>query len=153
MRTVLRVLWLPTLVVLVTLGWLWLDRVFGWKGITIPWLGAVLVLGGLALAFWCAALFARIGKGTPLPFTMKTKHLVIAGPYRVVRNPMMFGVGAVLIGIALWIGSLGLWIGFACFVIFVALFVPLFEEPDMERRFGDEYRDYCRSVPRWFPHF
>jgi protein-S-isoprenylcysteine O-methyltransferase Ste14 len=37
------------------------------------------------------------------------------------------------------------------FVAFAALFVPFYEEPDMLRRFGDDYRAYCRRVPRWWP--
>ena len=56
-----------------------------------------------------------------------------------------------LIGLAFWLGSVGLWIGFVCFLLFVRWFVQFYEEPDMERRFGEEYREYCRRVPRWFP--
>jgi protein-S-isoprenylcysteine O-methyltransferase Ste14 len=46
-----------------------------------------------------------------------------------------------------------LWFGFAGFLLFVLFFVPYYEEHDMERRFGEEYRDYCRRVPRWWPRF
>jgi protein-S-isoprenylcysteine O-methyltransferase Ste14 len=31
------------------------------------------------------------------------------------------------------------------------LFIPLLEEPDLEQRFGQEYRVYRRAVPRFVP--
>jgi protein-S-isoprenylcysteine O-methyltransferase Ste14 len=153
MGTVLRVIWLPALVLSAVLAWLSLDAYLGWRGPRIPWLGALLVLTGSALAFWCAGLFRRIGDGTPLPFVAKTTRLVVVGPYRVVRNPMMWAFGAILAGIALWLGSVGLWMGLAVFAVFILLFVRFYEERDMELRFGEEYRTYCRQVPRWWPRF
>ena len=37
------------------------------------------------------------------------------------------------------------------FIAFILWFVPAYEERDMERRFGEEYRRYCEQVPRWWP--
>jgi protein-S-isoprenylcysteine O-methyltransferase Ste14 len=148
---ILRVLVFPSLVVAVTLTWLWLDRLLDVRGISAPRAGMTLVAIGGLLAGWCALLFARIGRGSPNPFVAKTQRMVTSGPYAVIRNPMMYGVGLVLIGLALWVGSLMLWVGFVFFVVFVSRFVPGYEEPDMKRRFGEEYREYCRRVPRWFP--
>jgi protein-S-isoprenylcysteine O-methyltransferase Ste14 len=153
MKAFLRFVWFPALVLSVVFFWLRLDRRMGWHGPQAPLAGFFLVAAGCLLASWCNLLFLDIGKGTAHPFTAKTKHLVIAGPYRYVRNPMMWGVGALLAGTALWIGSLGLWFGVAMLVLFLSFFVPYYEEPDMERRFGEEYRDYCRRVPRWIPRF
>ena len=153
MKAFLRFVWFPALILSVVFFWLWLDRRMGWHGPQYPLFGILLVAAGCLLAGWCNLLFLDIGKGTAHPFTAKTKHLVIAGPYRYVRNPMMWGVGALLAGTALWIGSLGLWFGVAMLVLFLSLFVPYYEERDMERRFGEEYRDYCRRVPRWIPRF
>ncbi|MBI1750733.1 MAG: isoprenylcysteine carboxylmethyltransferase family protein [Acidobacteria bacterium] len=153
MLLLLRILWLPSAVLAVTLGWIGLDRAMGWHGLQLLRVGRLLVLLGLVLAVWCAALFLLIGKGSPHPFVVKTKHLVTSGPYRYVRNPMMWGVGSIITGLAFWLGSVGLWFGFACFLLFVRCFVPGYEERDMERRFGEEYREYCRRVPRWWPRF
>jgi protein-S-isoprenylcysteine O-methyltransferase Ste14 len=149
----LRAIWLPALVLTAVLASLSLDAYVGWRGPRISWLGGLLVLTGSILASWCAALFRRVGHGTPLPFVAKTTHLVIVGPYRLVRNPMMWAFGAILAGVALWLGSVGLWIGLAVFAVFILLFVHVYEERDMERRFGDEYRAYCRQVPPWWPRF
>jgi protein-S-isoprenylcysteine O-methyltransferase Ste14 len=66
---------------------------------------------------------------------------------------MMWGVGTLLAGGALTFGSLGLWFALLTFLLFITSFVPLYEERDMERRFGEEFRDYCRRVPRWWPRF
>lgn len=153
MLALLRFLWFPSVITAVFLSWLWVDRVVGWRGVHLPRVGSLLVLAGTLLVSWCAILFAHIGGGTPHPFTAKTKHLVVAGPYRYVRNPMMWGVGMLLTGSALWMASVGLWIGFACFLLFARWFVPNYEERDMERRFGEDYHDYCRQVPRWWPRF
>jgi protein-S-isoprenylcysteine O-methyltransferase Ste14 len=151
MLQALKALLFPGAVVGVTLAWLWLDRATGWRGPHLPRTGALLVTLGLLMVAWCAGLFLFIGEGSPHPFVAKTKRMVIVGPYRYVRNPMMWGVGTILIGLALWLHSAGLWLGIGCFLLFVSLFIPLYEERDMERRFGEEYRDYCRRVPRWFP--
>ena len=153
MWAAVKFLSLPVFVITITLAWLWLDGVMGWRGPRIPRAGQFVLALGAALMLWCFVLFLRVGKGSPHPFVAKTKHLVTAGPYRYVRNPMMWGVGVVLVGLALWLGSLGLWFGLAAFVLFVTLFVRLYEEPDMERRFGEEYREYCGRVPRWWPRF
>jgi len=153
MSAFLRFISLPTAVIGITLGCIWLDRKMGWRGVHAPEAGATLVVLGVAIVFWCFVLFLHIGHGSPHPFVAKTKKLVIAGPYCYVRNPMMWGIGTILAGLALWLGSVGLWLGLGMFLIFVSLFVPFYEERDMEKRFGEDYREYCRRVPRWWPRF
>ncbi len=150
LRLVKVVAW-PAAVIGAVLAWLWLDAVAGWHGPQRPTVGVALILAGSLMVSWCFGLFAFHGEGSPHPYVAKTKRLVITGPYRYVRNPMMWGVGALLIGLALTLGSVGLWFGIALFVVYGAFFVPLHEERDMQRRFGDEYRQYCREVPRWWP--
>jgi protein-S-isoprenylcysteine O-methyltransferase Ste14 len=112
--------------------------------------GLTLIAAGLALWVWTLRLFARIGKGTLAPWD-PTRHLVAQGPYSRVRNPMITAVLAVLIGEAALLGSPGLLIWCAAFFAINWLYFVLYEEPGLERRFGEEYRAYRRGVPRWIP--
>ena len=99
--------------------------------------------------FWCAALFVR-AQGTPAPI-FPTQSTVVSGPYRINRNPMYSSVLAVIFGQALfyryWVlaayGS-ALAVGFHLFVVF-------YEERALRARFGGEYEEFCRRVPRWIP--
>ena len=114
------------------------------------WLGVAMVVAGLAIVVECFARFAIKGIGTPAPVA-PTKHLVVSGLYRHVRNPMYVGVVAAIAGQALYLGSVGLllygvvvWAGFFAFV-------RLYEEPALSRQFGAEYANYRAHVPGWLP--
>lgn len=112
--------------------------------------GVVLVGIGLVLFGASLQLFARDGRGTLAPWD-PPKVLVARGPYRYVRNPMISGVVLTLFGEALILGS---WphTTWALFVLFVNLvYIPALEEPLLEQRFGNSYREYCRHVPRFIP--
>jgi protein-S-isoprenylcysteine O-methyltransferase Ste14 len=112
--------------------------------------GAALIAQGLALMARTISLFARVGKGTLAPWD-PTRRLVVLGPYRHVRNPMISGVMSILLGEGVLLGSPLILGWFAIFVALNAIFIPLVEEPDLARRFGDEYLEYKRNVPRWIP--
>jgi len=113
-------------------------------------LGVVLVASGLALWAWTVRLLARIGQGT-LAAWDPTRHLVVAGPYRYTRNPMIMAVVSVLLGESVFFGSPTLIIWSAAFLTINFAYFLIYEEPGLERRFGDEYRLYKRNVPRWIP--
>jgi protein-S-isoprenylcysteine O-methyltransferase Ste14 len=113
-------------------------------------IGAVLIAAGVALWWWTVRLFARVGRGTLAPWD-PTRRLVVEGPYRHVRNPMISAVAGVLLGEALAFGSVELLIWFGLFLAINTAYFVLVEEPGLERRFGDDYHDYRRTVPRWVP--
>jgi len=128
---------------------------FGWglggaAGVAIALLGAALIGAGFSLWLWTVRLFSRLGKGTLAPWDPTTK-LVVEGPYRHVRNPMITGVVFLLAGEAVLFGSLSIAVWAAFFATVNHVWFVLGEEPGLERRFGDEYRDFKRSVPRWIP--
>ena len=114
--------------------------------------GTLLVASGLGLCWKTVSLFTEVGEGTPAPFDPPRK-LVIEGPYIYLRNPMMVGVWLVLFGESLIFGSvlLGAWFLAVCGLSLIL--IPVWEEPDLVKRFGKPYQKYERKVPRWLPKF
>jgi protein-S-isoprenylcysteine O-methyltransferase Ste14 len=115
--------------------------------------GALLIAGGLALMAWTIVLFDRIGKGTlgVGPVLGEPVHLVVRGPYRHVRNPMITGVLCVLLGEAALAASGWLLAWFAIFFAVLATVIRFWEEPHLVQRYGAEYVEYRRNVPAWIP--
>jgi protein-S-isoprenylcysteine O-methyltransferase Ste14 len=156
LRQLLSIAILPgTVVVLVPL---WIARA---NGIELALAGSagglVLQLAGLgALAvgvlLFASSLrrFATEGEGTLAPWD-PPRRLVVRGPYRFVRNPMISGVIFVLFGEALLLLSLPHALWALAFLGLNLVYIPLLEEPQLEQRFGDPYREYCRNVPRVVP--
>jgi protein-S-isoprenylcysteine O-methyltransferase Ste14 len=127
----------------------------GWPpGSVAAWaaraVGIALGLAGFALFARCVALFARVGRGTLAPWD-PTRRLVVVGPYRFVRNPMISGVLAMLLAESLVLGSARLLAWAAGFWLLNHVYFQLSEEPGLRRRFGDDYARYCAAVPRWIP--
>lgn len=112
--------------------------------------GAAVVLAASALGLASAAAITVKGDGTPLPSAMPNR-LVIAGPYRWVRNPMALAGIAQGVGVGLILQS---WL-----VVVYALAGSLVwnyairphEEADLEASFGDDYRRYRDEVRCWIP--
>ncbi|HEY7635562.1 MAG TPA: isoprenylcysteine carboxylmethyltransferase family protein [Gemmatimonadales bacterium] len=113
-----------------------------------------LVVLGVGLVLFVASLrrFATEGRGTLAPWD-PPRHLVVRGPYRYVRNPMISGVVLVLFGEALVLLSRSQLEWALIFLGINAVYIPLIEEPLLAERFGDGYRDYCRHVPRLLPRW
>ncbi|MGD9033234.1 MAG: isoprenylcysteine carboxylmethyltransferase family protein [Desulfobacteraceae bacterium] len=116
------------------------------------WVGLCAVVLGLVLLIWTISLFARLGRGTLAPWE-PTKRLVVSGPYRHARNPMITGVLFIVLGEALLFESWPIGIWMVLFFITNAIYFPFVEEKDLERRFGEEYALYRKNVPRWIPQF
>lgn len=113
-------------------------------------LGGLIGLAGLSLFVYTVSLFRKIGKGTLAPWT-PTQKLVVYGPYRYCRNPMITGVFFILIGESLILHSTNILIWSGIFFLINTTYFLLKEEPDLQKRFGDEYLEYKRNVPRWIP--
>ena len=112
--------------------------------------GILLMAFGVLLFASSLRRFATEGEGTLAPWD-PPRRLVLRGPYRYVRNPMISGVLFILFGEALLLLSRPHFVWALIFLAMNILFIPLIEEPDLRRRFGDSYVDYCRHVPRLFP--
>ncbi len=128
-----------------------LDSILRWQPLPefLRWIGIVpLVLGAAGVA-WCFSLFVRIGRGTPNPLA-PPQTLVTSGPFAWTRNPITLSHALASLGVALLVGSTGA----VLLVILLGIPVQLItriEERSLEARFGDTYRAYRDSVPRWVP--
>jgi len=117
---------------------------------TFRLVGVLLIVIGLPVLLDCFARFALQGLGTPAP-VFPTRHLVISGLFRYVRNPMYVSVVSLILGQGLFFGSvLVIEYGIAVWVAF-CLFVLMYEEPILRKSFGTEYEEFCANVPRWIP--
>ena len=94
--------------------------------------------------------FALQGLGTPAPIS-PTRHLVVTGLYRYVRNPMYVAVLSAILGQALILGNISLLEYGALVWLLFHLFVVAYEEPTLRASFGPEYETFCDAVPRWIP--
>jgi protein-S-isoprenylcysteine O-methyltransferase Ste14 len=112
--------------------------------------GVLLVAFGLFLFASSLRRFATEGEGTLAPWD-PPRHLVVRGPYRYVRNPMISGVLFVLFGEAAFLLSRPHLVWALIFLAANAVWIPLVEEAGLRRRFGHSYVEYCRNVPRLFP--
>jgi len=159
LRALLSILILPVnVMVVIPVFLIWVSGNSAWGGNPretidgIAWLSFAACVGGFVLMAWTVTDFLTTGDGTLAPWD-PPKKLVIKGPYQFVRNPMISGVILVLFAETLilhaWI--MAAWLAF--FILANAIYLPWIEEPELERRFGDDYRLYKENVPRWIPRF
>jgi protein-S-isoprenylcysteine O-methyltransferase Ste14 len=112
--------------------------------------GIVIVVIGLYAIVRPTLLFATVGGGTVAHWD-PTSRLVVQGPYRFVRNPMVLGVVITVLGEALLFGAVSLFILAIALVLANHVSFLRSEEPTLIKRFGDDYRAYMENVPRWIP--
>lgn len=140
--------------------WLW-----GWLAVSVrrydpllpfaipAWLrpaGIALSIAGGFVTSWCVATFITRGRGTPAPFDPPVEFVAV-GPYQYVRNPMYLGALCVIAGAGLVLKSSAIVLLSLLFGVIAHLFVLVYEEPALEERFGETYRNYKLSVRRWLP--
>jgi protein-S-isoprenylcysteine O-methyltransferase Ste14 len=135
---------IPSLLLYVS-GWQ-PDHIVFWRFL----LGFFSFMLGLVLAVLTVRLFSKMGNGTLAPWD-PTSKLVVTGPYAYVRNPMITGVVLILTGEALMLASWAIGIWALVFLIINMFYFMLSEEPGLRKRFGKEYEEYCRNVPRYIP--
>ncbi len=118
-----------------------------------PWdiiISIPFIVVGLFYTLWSIVIFFK-SKGTPVPFN-PPPELVVKGPYKFSRNPMTAGLFLQMLGLGLLLGS----------ILLTFVFTPLYilmhyhqlktlEEPELEMRLGDAYKEYKNKVPMFFP--
>lgn len=147
----MRFLLLPPVVLLISVGMMFLLHTALPVMQLLPrpanWAGFVLIVAGLAIANWHARLFRRIG--TNINTFGEPGKLTTEGLFHRTRNPMYLGMIVCLTGVACVLGSLSAMAGpLGFFILANYWYVPL-EERAMAAKFGDQYHEYLRSVPRW----
>ena len=105
---------------------------------------------GLIPLFESIGRFVIKGRGTLMP-AVPTEHLVATGLFRFVRNPMYIGVITALFGEALLFTSRHMLTYIAIVLLIMHVFVCVYEEPTLARKYGDEYAHFKQNVPRWIP--
>lgn len=116
----------------------------------VKWLAAVMFALAGSLGIWSGVTMAALGKGTPLPFDCPST-LVVAGPYRHVRNPMVIAGLAQGIAVGMWLGSWPVIIYSLLGAPVWMIFVQPWEERDLSARFDEEYVCYRSAVKCWIP--
>ena len=133
-----------------------LDGLLGLSNIFPGQLNIILSLPLFSLALfligWSGQNFIKV-KGTPVPFNPPPR-LVTSGPYTYTRNPMLTGVFALLFGFGIFFGSVSLLFIFTPLFIFVNFWeLKAIEEPELVKRLGNEYIEYRKTTPMFFPTF
>lgn len=133
-----------------------IDRLLGITDIFPGWFNIILSLPVFSVALfligWSVLHFLKV-KGTPVPFNPPPR-LVTSGPYAYSRNPMLTGVFGLLIGLGLCLESVSLLFIFTPLFIYVNYWeLKAIEEPELVKRLGQEYVEYRKMTPMFFPSF
>jgi len=160
MRHLKAILALPFIVAVVLPGLLYfgkIDHIFPAidEAAGLPYrigIGLPLLLVGLYIFVVTNKLFASIGDGTLAPWD-PTQKMVIEGPYRYCRNPMITAVLFIILAEAFLLASFPILIWTCVFFVMTNIYFLFSEEPELEQRFGREFLDYKANVPRWIPRF
>ena len=116
-------------------------------GVALPAALVLFALGG-SIYSWCVWDFATFGRGTPAPIDAP-KRLVVRGLYQLTRNPMYVGVLTVVLAWAVLFQATNVVAYAAVVALCFHSFIRLYEEPHLQREFGDEYAAYRAEVGRW----
>lgn len=132
-----------------------LDKLLGTGGILPSLLSLILTpilfFAALLLLGWSVLTFLK-AKGTPVPINPPPK-LVTTGPYAYVRNPMLSGVFALLFGFGALLGSGSLlFIVTPLFMSIIIWELKAIEEPELEKRLGQDYVEYRQRTPMFIPN-
>jgi len=139
-----------------------LDHVFRLEVIrnsTIKWIIIILLLViGLIYGIWSLIIQNTIGEGGPveignIEISPKTRNLVVSGPYKNTRNPMLFGTFLIFLAFALFINSLTSVILVCAIFVFMLTVVVRMEETRLLKDFGNQYEEYRKKVSRFIPWF
>jgi protein-S-isoprenylcysteine O-methyltransferase Ste14 len=112
-----------------------------WNEFDVDMLGWLIFVLGAGMRWWCA-FYRSEGIASPL---------CMSGPYSICRHPAQWGNLFLGISLACFLSSLTCALGFMIAAIgYFSLSIPV-EERKLRERFGGEYEQYSRVVPRFWP--
>ncbi len=111
---------------------------------------------GISFVFWSNFFLVTRGEGGPaegfgVAVSPRTEHLVVTGPYRWSRNPMVFGAFCCYTALCLFWGTIAGLIIIAIFLPLAMLYIRRFEETRLLKDFGTEYKEYKKRVSMIVP--
>jgi protein-S-isoprenylcysteine O-methyltransferase Ste14 len=106
-----------------------------------------MVAAGVALELTAGHIFDKAE--TNIRPWAPSLHLATGGIYQWMRNPMYVGFFAMLIGLAIIFGSDWTFVTAIPAALVIHNGVVLREERYLDRKFGEDYRRYVASVPRY----
>lgn len=117
--------------------------------IPYPWnaSGLVPLAAGIVMNLTADSLFKKNGT-TVKPFE-ESSVLITSGAFRLSRNPMYLGMIMILVGVGVLMGSLSPFTLIPVFAIIIDRLFIASEERMLDRRFGDDWRNYKARVRRW----
>jgi len=139
-----------------------IDPIFDLKLFQVEQIRIVLVVGlfviGSIFGVWSIVVQNTIGKGGPVQIgniniSPKTQTLVVTGPYKYSRNPMLFGACLMYFAFSAYLNSITAVIAVMVFMIFMLCFVKLSEEKRLLKDFGKAYEEYRKNVSMFIPWF
>jgi protein-S-isoprenylcysteine O-methyltransferase Ste14 len=118
----------------------------------------ILLVIGLIYGIWSVIIQNTIGQGGPveignIEISPKTKNLVVSGPYKNTRNPMLFGTFLLYLAFALIINSITSIVLVSAIFIFMLTVVVKMEEKRLLKDFGNQYEEYRKTVSMFIPWF
>jgi protein-S-isoprenylcysteine O-methyltransferase Ste14 len=118
----------------------------------------VLLVIGLIFGIWSLIVQNTIGEGGPveignIEISPKTKNLVVSGPYKNTRNPMLFGAFLIYLAFALFINSITSAVIVCVIIVFMLSVVVKMEEKRLLKDFGNQYKEYRKKVSMFIPWF
>lgn len=149
----------PSIIYLITLL---VDNLFRIEVIRNPTIKliVIIILFTTGLIYGMSSLIIQnaVGKGGPveignIEISPKTKNLVVSGPYKNTRNPMLFGAFLMYLAFALFINSITAVVIVCAIIVFMLTVVVKMEEKRLLKDFGNQYEEYRKRVSMFIPWF
>ena len=155
----LVLVFMPTIIYVITSLFDRVYRVEVIQNAVVRWIVfMILLVIGFVYGMWSVIIQNTVGQGGPveignLEISPKTKNLVISGPYKYTRNPMLFGTLLIYLAFALFMNSITAVVLVGAIFTFMLAVVVKMEEKRLLKDFGKPYEEYRKKVSLFIPWF